>query len=322
MLANRINVFLLLLLLSLLACSGGDTASRSIITEASGVICHGDELLIVDDSVSGAYFRVSLNERTGPLIPLNDFGPIKVDLPRIGVWIDLEGINILADGRVVLLSERLRCLVGEDGVIAEYDYPLTDIGRRGLEGIAVRALPDGSSRIAVLWEGGYLDPGSIKSDLEERIGAAPLLPQVFIHDLKPGEVAGRIPWENAVDRFQLHVPIPEGDEPEAQRFRSPDLVWYRMPGDQPDNWGFIAILSSQNASGPLQFLHHWLQRFDMEGRPVGSPIDIADFTPPEIGNANWEGLCWHEEGKSLVLVHENQGDLQPNAYILDLPPDW
>ena len=297
-------------------------APLATITEASGVTCLGDELLIVDDSVNGAYFRVSLNGRTGPLIPLNDSGPVKVDLPRIGVWIDLEGIDVLGDGRVVLLSERLRCLVGEEGVISEYDYPLTDIGRRGLEGVAVRELPDGSSRIAVLWEGGYLDPGSMNPELEERIGTAPLLPQVFVHDLKPGEVTGRVLWDSAVDRCQLQVPIPEGDEPEAQRFRSPDLVWCRLPGDQPDNWGFIVILSSQNAALPLQFLHHWLQRFDMEGRPVGQPLDIAELTPPEIGNANWEGLCWHDEGKSLVLVHENQGDLQPNAYILDLPPDW
>lgn len=318
--ANYLIVCLLVLLLS--ACSGG-TAPSATIVEASGVIRLGDELCIVDDSANGAYFRVRVSERSGPLIPLNDFHPVRVELPRVGIWIDLEGIECLADGRIVLLSERLRCLVGEhEGLVAEYDYRLTDFGRRGLEGVAVRSLPDGSSRIAVLWEGGYPDPGTLHPQLETEISGLALRPLVFVHDLEPGAIVGRVRWNTAVHTCELDVPIPEGDEPEAQRFRSPDLVWHQRQGDSGNAWGFIVLLSSQNAVEPRQFLHHWLQRFDMEGQPVGAPLDIADFVPGEIGNANWEGLSWFEPGKRLVLVHEGRGDLQPHAYILTLPPDW
>jgi hypothetical protein len=310
------------LLLSLLAACSGTTPPGATIKEASGVIRHGDQLYVADDSANGAYFRVPLREGCGPIIPLNDFDPVRVDLPRVGIWVDIEGIDCLADGRIALLSERLRSLVGEEGLIAEYDYPLTEIGRRGLEGLAVRHLADGSSRIAVLWEGGYPDPGSLHPQLETRIGGIPLRPFIFVHDLKPGATVGRVRWHAAVHTFELEVPRPPGDEPEAQRFRSPDLVWYHWPDERPDPWGFIVLLSSQNAVAEPQFLHHWLQRFNVEGQPVGPPLDIADFVPPELGNANWEGLGWFDSGERLVLVHEGTGDVQPNAIILSLPFDW
>lgn len=280
-------------------------------------------MCIVDDSVNGAYFRIPLRGLTfGPLISLNMLNPERVELREVGPWVDLEGIDCLADGRIAVLSERIRGLVGEDGLIAEYDYPLSEFGRRGLEGLSVRRLPDGSSRIAVLWEGGYPDIGSLHPQLEQTAGTKPLLPLIFVHDLAPGAVVGRVRWETGQSWALLDPPKPEGLEPEAQRFRAPDLVWYRWPEPRSEPWGFIVLLSSQNAVRPQQFLHHWLQRFDVGGHPVGEPLNIADYVPQELGGANWEGLGWYKEGQSVILVHEGTEQQPPHAYILELPANW
>ena len=307
-----------------LACfsCGQKSAPEGVIDEASGIGYHQGDLYVVDDSVNGAYFRVPLKGiTTGPEIPLNDLHPIREELPEVGIWIDLEGIDFLADGRIVLLSERLHSLVGEEGVVAEYDYPLGEIGRRGLEGVAVRALPDGSSRLAAVWEGGYPEAASLHPLLEKTFAKTPFPPLIFVHDMKPGERTGRIRMKQGVATLELDVPKPAGSEPDAQRFRAPDLVWYKWPNQQ-DKWGFIVLLSSQNAVDRPQYLHHWLLRFDMEGKPFGEPIDIATRVSGDIGGENWEGLGWFVPGKSLVLVHEGSSKTPPNAFILQLPPDW
>lgn len=297
-------------------CRSGPSAE---VVEASGVTPCDGHLCVVDDSVQGAYFRLSLPpDAQGKLIALNDLHPVKVKLANVGLLVDLEGIDQLADGRLVLLSERLHSLVGEAGLVAEYDYPLSEIGRRGLEGVAVRPLADGSSRIAVLWEGGYPDVGSLQPQVESRVGPGPFRPFVFVHDLKPGAVAGRVRMEDGVAGFELEMPLPEGVEPDAQRFRAPDLIWHRVGGD----WGFIVLLSSQNAAAQPRFLYHWLQRYDGAGRRVGEPIDLAKLLPAEAAGANWEGLCWYEPGRSLLLVHEAGGNLPAQAYIVELPPEW
>jgi len=308
-----------------LVCGGKPAAPDSastVITEASGVIFHDGALYVVDDSAESAYFRVPLPKKPSGLIPLNGPATKRLELRNVGIWVDLEGIAFLADNRIALLSERFRGLAGRKGIIAEYDYPLTEFGRRGLEGVAVRPLANEASRIAVLWEGGYPDVGSLQAQLSEKLGEIPLNPMIFVHDLAAGATVGRIRWKSGLMRCALRPPKPAGEEPKAQRFRAPDLVWYRWPGSQPEQWGFIVLLSSQNAVANPQYLHHWLQRFNTEGVAVGDPIEIADYVPKEVGCANWEGLCWYEEGKSVVLVHEGRGKLQPHAFFLELPADW
>ncbi len=306
-----------------LASCGPRPASFAVLNEVSGVTLHNGALYIVDDSIQGAYFRVSLGQPTiGRPIPLNSLHPEKVPLREVGPWVDLEAIDCLADGRIAVLSERIRGLIGDNGLIAEYDYPLSEFGRRGLEGLAVRRLPNRSSRIAVLWEGGYPDVGSLHPQLQQTVGLKPLLPLIFVHDLAPGAVLGRVRWESGLLRITLHPPVPEGAEPEAQRFRAPDLVWYRWPHAPGEPWGFLVLLSSQNSVQPQRFLHHWLQRFDLAGQPVGEPLNIADYVPARLGAANWEGLCWYQEGRSLILVHEGSPRRPPNAFILELPPAW
>ncbi len=316
------------LLAGAVACSGSrgvpapEPSPAAPIREASGVAMEDGWICVVDDSVPNAYFRIRMPPGAGPLLDLNSLHPEAVRLP-LGIWVDLESIGRLADGRMVVLSERLRGLADDKGLVVEYDYPLTEYGRRGLEGLAVRALPDGSSRVAVLWEGGYPDLGSLNPQLERQTGGRPLSPIVFIHDIAPGARPGRVRWNEGVGHAFLQVPILEGKEPEVQRFRAPDLVWYRFPeGTGEEQWGFLVLISSQNRVKPPEYLHHWLQRFRVDGTPVGEPLHLADFVPPELARANWEGLCWYREGKQLLLVHEAHGKTKAHAFRLALPQGW
>ena len=316
------------LLAGAVACSGSrgvpasEPAPVAPIREASGVAMEDGWLCVVDDSVPNAYFRIRMPPGAGPLLDLNSLHPEAVRLP-LGIWVDLESIGRLADGRMVVLSERLRGLADTQGLVVEYDYPLTEYGRRGLEGLAVRALPDGTSRVAVLWEGGYPDLGSLNPQLELRTGGRPLSPIVFIHDIAPGARPGRVRWGEGIAHAMLEVPVLEGEEPEVQRFRAPDLVWYRFPDREGDEqWGFLVLISSQNRVEPPEYLHHWLQRFRADGTAVGEPLDLAEYVPPKLARANWEGLCWYKEGEELLLVHEAQGDLKAHAFRLRLPAEW
>ena len=78
---------------------------------------------------------------------------MRVPLPHASMATDLEAINVLADGRVVVLSERLRALFGESGMIADYGAPLSEFGKRGLEGLAVRRVKDSTSLVEVCGRG-------------------------------------------------------------------------------------------------------------------------------------------------------------------------
>ena len=120
----------------LAACTAPSGDSATEIREASGVMRQSDSLLVVDDSVSGAYFSVSIAGQKGPLISLQGARVRRIPLPACPLVPDFEGVDRLADGRLVFLSERLRWLVGEDGLIAEYDSLLGEFANRGLEGLA------------------------------------------------------------------------------------------------------------------------------------------------------------------------------------------
>jgi hypothetical protein len=140
---------------------------------------------------------------------------------------------------------------------------------------------------------------------------------VVVHEVP----AGALEVDASRERhLLLRVPHPEGEEPAAQRFRVPDLVWHR----QGDAWGFIALLSSENAEGAKHYAYHWLLRFDAEGAPVGDPLDLDALVPdPSLRRRNWEGLGWFEEGARLVAVYENEpGDAVFYAFVVDLPAEW
>jgi hypothetical protein len=147
-------------------------------------------------------------------------------------------------------------------------------------------------------------------------------PLLLVHDLKPHASGVTVLRNDALKFAELDVPVPSGKEPEAQRFRAPDLVWSRFQRIGRSEWGIIALLSSENSGGARVYQYHWLQRFGLDGVPVGPHLDLANLLPPAIQSLNWEGMSWFERGKSLVLVHE-ASQLQPSsAYILSLPTDW
>ena len=213
----------------LINCHPRSPESRLEISEASGVVRQGDELIIVDDSTVGSFFRMSMRGTTnGPLIPLRQTHGRWSQLSEACLALDLEGVDQLADGRLLFLSERMRSLIGEAGLIAEYDSLLGEFANRGLEGVACRPLPGKASRIAVVWEGGYPDYGSVPLSLRSSVGRAPMRPLVVVHDLKPGTRGVKLMMRDAILSVELEVPEPEGAEPEAQRFRAPDLAWSRL----------------------------------------------------------------------------------------------
>lgn len=288
------------------------------IREASGVVRQGSHLLVVDDSDVGAYYRVHWKKPESPVIDLNAQKPERVRLKSRNLGVDLESIDLMNDGRVALLSERLRSLVSDDGVIAEYDSELAETGKRGLEGVAIRELDGGASQVAVLWEGGYPDFGLIAPTRQRSV----FKPLVVVHDVPRNGKVGRVRLKDAPRTIELDVPQPAGEEPRAQRFRAPDLRWYPFREGGTAKWGFVVLLSSQNGLAQPEFQYKWLQRFDLDGKRVGEPLDLSRHFPPELMRANWEGLAWMEFGRSMILVHEEDPGLPPHAFLLELPPDW
>jgi hypothetical protein len=318
----RPSICLLCCLCCQFGCQPKAAQPRAGISEASGVTRQGDDLIVVDDSFVGAYFRVSLGKDQNPLIPLQQAPVRRVPLSAGCLAIDLEGVDRLADGRLVFLSERLRSLLSEDGLIAEFDSLLAEFANRGLEGVACRPLPEKGSRIAVIWEGGYPDYASVPWSLRNSIGRTAMRPLVVVHDLKAGAQALELKTRDALLSVELEVPLLDGVEPEVQRFRAPDLVWTHLKKESQFEWGFIVVISSQNSKDRPDYQHHWLQRFDLQGKPVGDPLDLSRSLPPTIQGANWEGLSWFVPGKSVVLVHEGSGKVPPHAFVLTLPAEW
>jgi hypothetical protein len=178
------------------------------------------------------------------------------------------------------------------------------------------------SRIAVLWEGGYPQYPYVPLSLKQAAGRVAMKPLLLVHDLKPHAAGVTVLRQDAVKVAELDVASPAGSEPEAQRFRAPDLVWTRFQRADRTEWGVVALLSSENSSSVRVYKYHWLQRFDMDGIKVGQHLDLANLLPPAIQGLNWEGMAWFERGKSLVLVHEGSHQQPSSAYILPLPQNW
>jgi hypothetical protein len=167
-------------------------------------------------------------------------------------------------------------------------------------------------------------------------------PVIVIHELAAGQRRVLVRERDAVAVLTLRVPLPRGEEPQAQRFRAPDLVWHEWSEGGNKTLGFIVLLSSSSGAPakpgtpeecphldhgvPRMFCHKWLQRFDQQGNHVGEPFDLDASFPEELRTANWEGMGWFEEGKSLVFVYDEKLDQKrvdpQQAIIVPLPEGW
>lgn len=162
--------------------------------------------------------------------------------------------------------------------------------------------------------------------MAKEIGDRSVEPIIVVQDIEAGALnkRQRVRDTNPADIIVLEVPKPTGQEPKAQRFRAPDLVWHRWGTGGNKETGFIVLLNSMSAE-PVRFQHLWLQRFDYRGKPVGDPLDLDTVVASELRGFNWEGLGWYEQGKSLVLIHDAPQKLPsgvPAAFIVELPAGW
>lgn len=354
---------LILFFLLTLYCTGIGEKSEIVIREASGITRLQDAVLIVGDDADGQYFELTINDENAHIIPVDPLKVRSIPMPGASLASDLEAIDVLADGRICVLSEDLNCLLARQGkgakpygIIAEYDKSLSEFAGRGLEGLAVKSLPGENSRVAVLWEGGYPEQASLPSELRNRIGRFPLNPVIVVHDVERNGTAGMI--TQPLNRILLEVPKPEGEIPDAQRFRGADLVWHEWKDDKrPEQriQGFIVLLSSDNS--PLEssdvrkyYRYKILLRFDMEGIPYGEPLEINPIgsewlhanceqlgngrmdqhlktvcrllDEEEWENVNWEGLGWFIKGQKLITVYDKNPMDPPFALVIDIPEHW
>jgi len=289
-------------------------------TEASGIARTGDWFLLVDDEDPGAYYRFPASEVRGPAYRLDANRLSRSRIPFPNHALDLEDIAVLADGRIVMLSERLRVLLDENGaIVAEYDDPLSEVGGRGLEGLAVLPIAEGGSRVAVLWEGGTFKGSDLPDAVAENLDGKHADPIVWIHDIGAHQTVGEIGVGDLVEKrgvvFNLPTPKVEPKRP----FRAPALVWQRDADSTREEASFIVLLNS--------FKDLWIQRFDLNGKPIGRPFDFNRDADPDVKDRNWEGMAWYEEGQSLILIDDkgNKDDRKvgtPFVMIVPLPPDW
>ncbi|HET9885896.1 MAG TPA: hypothetical protein VFR10_00175 [bacterium] len=318
------------------------------IQEPSGVMRSGPHLYLVGDDDPGSYFEFDLTPEE--LAESSETRRIPLDPKRLKRYIiaadecanDLEGLDVLADGRIAVFSEERRALFDQEGIIAFYGRVLQEFGTRGVEGVAVQRLPNDSSRVAVLWEGGYPDEDEMPVPLRMHCSGISVPPFILIHDLAAGESRKRVLESDAERIVILDVPATPGAEPAAQRFRAPDLVWHSWKEGGITVQGFIVLLSSGSAAtalpgspeecpksskgAPLRFCYKWLQRFRLDGSRAGEPYELEQVFPPDLRTANWEGMGWYEEGKRLVLTYERSfedgsPDLQ-EAFVMPLPQGW
>lgn len=304
------------------AIYGPNLGGTDALEEASGIARLGSDLLIVDDGVAGSYFRHPVDGFDGGLLEIGPGRLDRITIANAGLAIDLESIDVLADGRIVVLSERLRSLVSKDGLVAEYDDPFGEFGNVGLEGLAVRAMGGGDSRIAVLWEGGYPNDRDLMSQIRSAVDGVPLRPVIVVHDLEARTLGLEVRSKNVSDIVKLDLPKIKGKKYKGHRFKAPDLVWHEPKGKGSGKWGFIVLLSSESDAERDQLRHRWLQRYDAKGRMVGDPLDLDSFVPKELKGANWEGLGWFEENESLVLIYDSKPRNPPSALVVELPKNW
>jgi hypothetical protein len=281
------------------------------VTGISGVVRTGDSLALVSDRDSRVY-RIPVppewpQEGATPFRGAVSFADAEPLLDQGVAARDLESIEVLPDGRLLVLSERLGALLAEGEILAFYAPWLAPLGGRGLEGLALSA----SGRLAVLWEGGWLNRASLASSIPGvgELADAPLRPIVCIHEL-PGTLQVL-----CLDRrANVALEVPDAPEP-GHAFRAGDLVWSSTGAE------LIVLLASGNREDN-SFRYRWLQRFSTTGAPLGAPVNLCDarVLPPELrvqAKNNFEGLAWFD-AEHMVIV--NDTGPPSSAVLIDVVP--
>jgi hypothetical protein len=288
------------------------TAAAVRLVEASGLTRDRDSLVLVGDESPEAYYTYGLRPSdypsgAGPILSFFAVDPSRLTAHRLftPLALDLEGVALLEAGTPLMISETMRSLLTPDRLVAMYPRRLSELGNRGIEGVAVRIVSDTVAQVVVLWEGGFLERSSVLKQFDAFPGLldTPLNPVICIHSLPlpisrmPEAVE---PCRSGTDLIELQVPTPPDT---LQRFRAPDLVWL------PSGEGFLVLLSSQNATTApkIEYKYKWLQRFDRSGAAVGSPLNLCAILPAAMKagrSGNIEGISWFEEGKSVLLVND------------------
>lgn len=286
----------------------------NVITEVSGITRYGGKLLLVSDDVNGCYFEMKMDDISSAVIPIDPAKLKRIKMKGCEGVGDFESITVLADGRVAVLSEDMHALysqtrigAGSWGVLVQFSQSVTEFGNRGLEGAAALPMPDGSSQVAVVWEGGYPALTSLPDQLQNSLGHSSLQPILVITNV-PRNAMGLLADDTASYRA-MHTPklkesgsvsnqpllvdseLPKATDleepvtPFAQRFRSPDLVWHVWQGDDGADTGLIVLLTSENAplrgsGAKREFKYKKLQRYDLQGRSYGTAIEINDIVKP------------------------------------------
>ena len=290
----------------------------------SGIAFYNGKVFAVDDRLeyAGYYCVGTPSNRPKPpgILEVDSWEPVA--LAGAALATDLEAIDVIYGGLAGTISERLHALVFADGRVWEYPWRFAEVGNRGLEGLAIRELHEGKVfEVAVVWEGGYLKRNDLPTSLAPILAGKSYPPVVVVHRIERSSPDQRV---SLLLRDICQIPLEmaslndwvdkKKQEPEALRFRSPDLIWH--------DDGFIVLLSSQNGS-ETEYGPKVLQRFDRDGSPIGRPFDLklafkeAGVNDPE--NLNWEGMDWYKEGSSLVFVQDGE---TPQIVLIELPEDW
>ena len=321
------------LIASTIAVTNANVQAENVITEVSGITRLGGKLLMVSDDANGCYFELKIDDLSASVIPIDPVKIKRVKMNGCEAVGDFESIAVLADGRVAILSEDMHALYAPTrpgasswGVLVKYDQSVSEFGNRGLEGVSSLASSDGTSKVAVVWEGGYPVVSSLPEQIQNTVGHSPLVPILVLTDV-PRNAMG-LEVDDTASYISLRLPklkesgsatnepilldseLPKATEPNdepappfAQRFRAPDLVWHQWKTDSGVDTGLIVLLTSENSplrgSGAShEFKYKELQRFDQRGKPVGTAIEINDLVKPIFDNVTAVQMrTWSERMK-------------------------
>lgn len=299
-------------------------ASNNSFNGADGVVRHGNQLFTVAADNNGRYssFSIETEPDDNPTITLHLKKQSHVLFKHKRTATRLSAIDILTDGRVVALSKNNGTLVGINNVIALYPDFSSSLNAIGLEGLAIRPAEGSASMVAILWEGGYADADS--DELSNHYGRQHLPPKILLHVINKGE---RL-LSPLLRVITLDTATIVDNKGESHDFRATDLVWHQHDSnnDGIKEWGFIVLLCSVSLNQELpeqeQFKFSRLQRFTIEGVPVGHYIDLTEQQNATTLAAHWKGLGWYKEPRKLILTGDKHGPNSSAILFIATPKDW